>query len=86
MYSVFSGLMPPRSKQSQRQVEWWACPRCSCRFSNRDVELHNEVCSVDLPFNREVISTKALTFGFVKDDVSIAVLTLADGIVYVYIH
>jgi len=73
--------MPPRSKQSQRQgqLEWSVCPRCYSRFSNRDVELHNEVCSVDLPFNTELVSIQTLKYGFIKDAVMVALLTLADG-------
>jgi hypothetical protein len=71
--------MPPRSKQANRQVDWLACQYCSCRFSNRDTELHSEVCSAELPFDTEAINPKVLKHGFVKEGVLVALLALADG-------
>jgi hypothetical protein len=71
--------MPPRSKQNLRQVDWLTCQNCCCRFSSRDVELHSELCSDTAPFNVENINLDSLNHGYVKDNVLVAILTLADG-------
>ena len=72
-------VMPPRSKQSHRQIDWLTCPHCSIRYSTRDLELHSEICTVETPFNTQLVNPKTLKHGFVVNGVIVSMLASADS-------